>query len=147
MLETFLCALCGTEHPITNRTVFHGQALCRSCFETETCICDRCGERIWREDDCGDATHFLCHDCEDHYYDHCTGCGCLVDRDDLHFLDEDGIDGYCASCYEQRIRDVGVHPYHYKPEPVFHGVGRRYFGVELEIDDGGEDKENALEPV
>ena len=36
-----------------------------------------------------------------------------------------------------------IHDYYYKPEPIFYGEGNRYFGVELEIDDGGEDNTNA----
>lgn len=145
MLETFTCSHCGNERPFAERTIFAGQELCRACCGSETCVCDRCGERIWREDDCGDATRFLCQNCMDRYYDRCTGCGCLVDRDDLHFLDEDDTDGYCLSCYEQRIREAGIHPHHYKPEPVFHGSGHRYLGVELEVDGGGENNENAFQ--
>lgn len=145
MEETFICAQCGNRRPLSERIHFDGQELCRSCYDSETSVCDRCGERIWREDDCGDATHILCQDCEDRYYSHCTNCGCLVDRDDLHFLNEDDIEGYCASCYEQRVRDAGIHPYHYKPEPVFHGSGPRYLGVELEVDGGGESDDNAFQ--
>ncbi len=145
MPETFICAQCGNRRPVTERTIFDGQELCPSCYDSETVLCDRCGERIWRENDCGDAARSLCHDCVDRYYDHCTACDCLVDRDDLHYLDEDSIDGYCESCYEQRIRDGSVRSYCYKPEPVFHGDGRRYFGVELEVDGGGENNENAFQ--
>ena len=36
------------------------------------------------------------------------------------------------------IENSPIHDYYFKPRPVFYGDGPRYFGVELEIDDGGE---------
>lgn len=36
-----------------------------------------------------------------------------------------------------------IEDYYYKPEPLFRGDGSRYFGVELEIDEAGEDSDNA----
>ena len=36
-----------------------------------------------------------------------------------------------------------IHSYDYRPEAIFYGDGPRYFGVELEIDSGGEDDDNA----
>ena len=37
-----------------------------------------------------------------------------------------------------------IHEYSYVPDNlIFHGKGNRYFGVELEIDDGGTDNDNA----
>jgi hypothetical protein len=42
---------------------------------------------------------------------------------------------YCDDCYHEYAADV--HQYDYQPEPVFHGTGTtRFYGVELEIDDG-----------
>lgn len=36
-----------------------------------------------------------------------------------------------------------IHNYDYRPETIFYGDGPRYFGVELEIDKGGEIGSNA----
>ena len=36
--------------------------------------------------------------------------------------------------------DEIIHDYYYKPEPIFYGDGPRYLGVELELDDGGENE-------
>ena len=36
-----------------------------------------------------------------------------------------------------------IEDYSYKPTPIFYGDGKRYFGVELEVDDGGKDNDNA----
>lgn len=47
------------------------------------------------------------------------------------------------SCHCRRMDQRTIHDYYYKPEPIFYGNGKRYFGVELEIDDGGESQSNA----
>jgi len=38
---------------------------------------------------------------------------------------------------------AAIHDYYYKPTPIFYGEGPRFFGVELEIDEAGEDNRNA----
>ncbi|HIU58419.1 MAG TPA: amidoligase family protein [Candidatus Ornithomonoglobus merdipullorum] len=38
-----------------------------------------------------------------------------------------------------------IHDYYHKPEPGFFGDGKLYMGIELEIDDAGEDEEHAGE--
>lgn len=49
----------------------------------------------------------------------------------------DNDDPYCADCCST-IENSPIHDYYFKPYPIFYGDGPRYFGVELEIDDGGE---------
>ena len=49
---------------------------------------------------------------------------------------------YCDRCYEER-QNSSIHEYNYKPEPIFYGESKRYFGVELEIDEGGKNSDNA----
>ena len=44
--------------------------------------------------------------------------------------------------YEER-QNSSIHEYNYKPEPIFYGDSKRYFGVELEIDEGGKNGDNA----
>lgn len=143
MAETSLCSTCGLRHPIGDCITFRGQALCRSCYEERTVTCDRCGERIWLEDDCGDETHTLCQDCEERHYAHCADCGRLVQTERLLYLNAEDDVGYCENCYNHHAGENGVREYHYKPVPIFYGDGTRYFGVELEIDGGGESHENA----
>ena len=143
MNETFICTHCGREYPIEDQYVFDGQELCRDCYGTETCVCDQCGERIWLVDDCGDIHHTLCQDCVDRYYERCADCGCLVGLDQLQYLEDGDDEGYCSTCFDRHLQENGVHSYCYKPEPIFYGDGPRYFGVELEIDGGGENHENA----
>lgn len=137
MLEHFVCPICGEELPLADSVDFDGQQLCRNCCEEQTAACDHCGKRIWRDDDCGDDAHILCRGCEEQYYERCADCGRLVESGDLRYPD-DADDGYCESCYSRRHEAAGVQSYSYKPEPIFYGCGPRYFGVELEIDGGGE---------
>ena len=143
MAETFICALCGREHPIEGRTVFDGKSLCPTCLEEHTCVCDRCGDRIWVSDSHSDGSTTVCNDCFDRHYDTCAGCGRIFPYDDLYYSDDDS-DGYCAECYQRRQEERGgVQSYYYKPDPIFYGSGPRFLGVELEIDDGGESDRNA----
>lgn len=44
-----------------------------------------------------------------------------------------------------RLFESSIKTYCYKPDPIFYGSGSFYMGVELEIDDGGEDNANADE--
>ena len=44
----------------------------------------------------------------------------------------------CDACYHRYTVSGGIESYYYKPQPIFYGTGPRYFGVELEIDEGGE---------
>ena len=45
--------------------------------------------------------------------------------------------------YYEKIHTI--RNYSYKPEPIFYGNGKRFLGVELEIDRGGKDPDNAQE--
>lgn len=44
---------------------------------------------------------------------------------------------YCDECYRE-IQESTIRPYNYKPEPIFYGSGDLFYGIELEIDKGGE---------
>lgn len=144
--ETFTCALCHQEHPITDRHLFDGTELCGSCFDSETAVCVCCGERIWTEDAESDAHIVLCQTCYDRYYTRCSRCGDLLNYDDAYYTDDDDDTEYpyCYSCIDY-VRNPRRHiqSYSYKPAPIFYGNGKRYFGVELELDDGGECNSNA----
>ena len=51
----------------------------------------------------------------------------------------------CGSCYSRMEQDNAIQDYYYKPIPQFFGVGPRFLGVELEIDEAGESDHNAWE--
>lgn len=147
MTETFLCSVCGEFHPLEDCREFDDQELCARCLEEETVICRECGARIWRDNNAGtDATH-LCQRCYESYYFNCTRCGALFHMDNAHYSgdDPDDEEPLCCACYERLERNHTIQNYYYKPAPIFYGSGPRYFGIELEIDSGGESNVNAEE--
>ena len=150
--KTFVCACCGEEHPITERTVVENQPLCRDCAAKRTVICDNCGKLILRRHAVCDENRSLCHDCYRQYYSHCEDCGRLLPNYAAYYLTEDGEEyAYCEYCYEERMHN-SIRDYYYKPSPIFYEVNElprkkentvRYFGVELEIDGAGENRNYA----
>ena len=110
--------------------------LCETRLSELTAVCDRCGERIWSDDNEGDSNTTLCQDCYDNYYHRCADCDRLIQGDDTYYADDDSNISYCGDCIEQHRG--GIQSYYYKPTPIFYGEGTRYLGVELEIDNGGE---------
>lgn len=145
MTETFLCSVCGEAHPLEDRREFENQELCVRCLEEETVICHECGSRIWRDDDAGTDTTHLCQRCYESYYFNCSRCGELLHMDDAHYSgnDPENEDPLCNACHERLDRSRTIQNYYYKPEPIFYGDGSRYFGVELEVDEGGESNSSA----
>ena len=143
MEEKRVCDICGREHPISELKEFDGVLLCESCWNSETIVCEQCGKRIWLDDNEGDSETPLCSRCYDRYYTTCADCGRTIHQNDAYFEDEDDYTARCYSCHCRHTDHRVIHDYYYKPEPIFYGEGNRYFGVELEIDDGGEDNTNA----
>lgn len=138
--ETFVCTSCGEEFPLSQRLEFDDQELCPHCLSEETVICSVCGERMWNDENAGNDDRPLCQPCYDRYYTSCIRCGALLREEDARYAedDEDEEEPLCESCYARTARIKTIQDYYYKPEPVFYGNGNRFFGVELEIDDGGE---------
>ena len=141
-----VCAVCGREHLREEMYDFDGALLCEDCLNERTVVCEHCGERIWEEDDAGDEHISLCRSCYDRYYTRCDRCGRVLLEDDAYYLDDDDDTPFCSSCrsYVEEQQEA-IHSYYYKPEPIFCGEGPRYFGIELEIDEGGESHSNARE--
>lgn len=74
----------------------------------------------------------------------CENCDAIIPYSDAYTIS--GRDGcFCEDCYDDLRPAQVIHEYSYKPDPIFHGTGPRYFGVELELDEAGEDNENAQE--
>ena len=145
MMETFTCDNCGASFPVSERREFCGEFFCPACLEDETLLCSRCGSRIWPDDNAGTDDTPLCQDCYDRHYTCCERCGTLLPVSEVYSeSDEDDAPVLCYSCFQRIADEKGtIHDYYYKPEPVFYGHGPRFFGVELEIDEGGEDMQNA----
>ena len=145
-----VCSCCGATIETDDYYTFDGNILCDDCYHSETVVCEHCGDRIWADDNAGTDSMPLCNSCYDDYYTTCECCGRIIyrdyanydDDDDYAYCDDDDDYAYCDRCYEER-QNSSIHEYNYKPDPIFYGDSKRYFGVELEIDEGGKNGDNA----
>ncbi len=133
-----ICTRCGSAIPTDEETYHQDDVLCPSCAECYTDICSHCGERFWNHHNVGTNNFPLCQDCYDAHYHTCDDCGAILHHDDCCYIDDDDDTPYCSHCVDEHRISCSIQSYYYRPEPVFHGVGKRFFGVELEIDNGGE---------
>ena len=141
MKEKQICSECGKVLAEDEVYEFDDHILCEDCWDEKTVVCDCCSRRVWREDSEKDGQIIICTRCYENHYTTCEDCGRYIRYDDA--LYEDGSDyPYCQSCYA-RLKRKPIKPYSYKPEPIFYGSGNFYMGVELEVDGGGEDSQNA----
>ncbi|MBQ8121949.1 MAG: amidoligase family protein [Ruminococcus sp.] len=143
MENKLYCAHCGALIDTDDYEEVGGEIVCSDCYENNTVTCDRCGSTIWLDNVYGDEYTSLCIHCYNNYYTRCSCCDTLLHEDDAYHLD--GYD-YCSECYHDEVdKNRIIHDYGYKPEPIFYGDSKRYFGVELEIDQAGKDSDNADE--
>lgn len=142
--EKVICSVCGCVIMDETINTIDGKTMCEHCFNEQTTTCDHCGKRILREDAMGDSHYTLCQHCYDYSYTACERCGRLIHNDDAYYEDNDDDYPYCYECYE-RLGESSIKNYNFKPEPIFYGSGNLFYGVELEIDKGGEDFSNAQE--
>lgn len=142
MENTFVCSRCGEEFSNEDCIVMNEELLCLDCADEHTIVCRVCGERLWQEDNAGDEDIPLCQYCRDRYYLSCTSCGRLIHEDDAYYMEND--EPLCYNCHGQE-QERTIQNYYYKPSPIFYGSGNRFFGVELEVDEGGEDSSSARE--
>ncbi|MDR0917131.1 MAG: amidoligase family protein [Oscillospiraceae bacterium] len=140
MTETYTCARCGESLHDDDTHYFDDEAVCLACLDEDTILCDHCGDRIWRDDSRGDENLTVCEGCYEDHYTTCEGCSGVFGNDEV-WCDDDSDDYLCEDCHNKRGRSINS--YSYKPYPIFYGDGERYFGVELEIDHGGENSNNA----
>ena len=141
MEEKIYCTRCGEELSRDEAILYEDEWYCEECLDEFTYVCDRCGRRIDRRDAITDSSTTLCYDCYCEYYNRCDNCGRLIRSGYGYYDDDDEETLYCEECYHKSQKII--HSYSYKPYPIFHGDGNRYFGVELEVDDGGKDTDNA----
>lgn len=139
-MSDMICEHCGCVLEPSTEHEFRDGFYCEECFEEMTVVCDHCGQRILRDQNEGDDRICLCPSCYANYYVACDRCGRLILYDDALYESDDDDTPYCSSCFH---RSYYIHPYSYKPDPIFHGSSNRYFGVELEVDDGGESERSA----
>ena len=142
MEEKIRCSVCGANLNEETAMEFEGNVYCDNCLSENTVVCADCNERIWREDAEGEEDLVLCRRCYDYNYTSCEDCGRLLHNDDAYYDDDESDYPYCHACYQRRMH-YAIKNYNYKPETIFYGDGNLFYGVELEIDKGGEYNENA----
>lgn len=136
--EKTYCSHCGELIDTDDYELINGSIVCSDCVEMHTVVCDHCNERIFISASIQDDDISLCQSCYDEYYHTCENCGRIIHSNSTNWR---GDYPYCDSCYDDFSDEI--EEYSYKPEPIFYGKGKRFFGVELEIDCGGKDDDNA----
>ena len=120
----------------------HGYYYCPDCADEHLLYCEECGEYYQRDNMIFDAFgRYMCQDCFEYYYYICDDCGGFVHHTCVHWNDDTP---YCDECYQDNSY---IHEYNYKPDPIFHGKGNRFLGVELEVDSGGYNQNVAREVI
>lgn len=134
------CAQCGAEH---HRDVTHthdGDNYCPRCRYERFRLCNHC-DTIYPETEMEhDGMRYLCDACYEENYSRCCECNSFVFNEDVRYYRDRP---YCPSHYPRRniIRN-----YSHKPVPNFWGEPENpneFFGIELEIDGGGERDDHA----
>lgn len=137
------CVHCGQMCSKEEIYYVDDEVYCERCANRSTFICEECGERFPLDANFGDADIPLCercYNCGDYYV--CSECGHVITSNEAYSFTNDES-SYCRDCYEQRRNQRTIQEYTYKPVPIFYGEGPRFFGVELELDDGGNNELNA----
>lgn len=125
-----------------------GYYVCESCFNASYTTCDHCHNNYHNSVMTVVSGYSYCPHCYSDNFMECPCCGEVTACDDFVFNDDFG-DYLCPSCNEER-KDRTILPYHSDLRPsleFFHSPvefpNPLYFGVELEVDEGGEDHDNA----
>lgn len=144
MKETeIICDRCGCVILDEESIAVDDDLLCQECHDRYCTSCDHCGRNVYLEDAVSDDYTALCTGCYNEHYTRCDDCNIIIAEADAYELH--GYD-YCRNCYNERCEDDEgeyIHEYGYKPAPIFYGDGKRFMGVELEIDKGGKSSTNA----
>lgn len=116
------CERCDSwEYANNSRYVRGNNIWCESCAEEYAYWCESCDELV----DCDDPQYHIsdldtywCSRCCENYAQWCEDC-------DEYYRDD------CNDCVSNTRL---VHDYSYKPDPVFYGNDKLYFGLELEME-------------
>ncbi len=154
--------------------MYDDEFYCDDCLDSHFEVCNKCGKYVHNDDvtydyydnayclDCADDLHecdycgysFICYDvilhndeciCDNCFNDYtiCSDCKEIIPLEDANYENTYyGEEAFCNDCYNKRC---SIHDYSYKPEPYFCGKGRRFLGIELEVDSGGCNHDNARE--
>ena len=136
--ETRYCDCCGSELEEDEGVWVNDELVCQDCFDENYVVCDQCDDAVWHDDAVEDGNTTLCQSCFDAYYSRCECCGTILHHNFINWRHELP---YCEPCFDDFVDEI--EQYSYKPEPIFYGEGTLFMGVELEVDEGGKDDDNA----
>ena len=141
------CSCC--EKKITEEAIVmqNDEILCKECLDKkldneEIVKCECCGEYVYHDD----STHIynldeiVCNTCYDEDYRECRCCGEIHHVDDLMWSEDYG-DWYCPGCYPNSSFDE-LYNNMVPTEP-----NKRYFGMELEVENFGSYDYNISEQI
>ncbi len=118
LAESRTCSECGIQRSYGIRTVQSGARVCNPCRTQNYTSCPTCD--TWNQN--GTPCPYCPPDCTSVTY----GCSC----------------GYCR---RNATNGRQVQYWNYKPDPIFHGNGPLYLGMELEIGIDGEREEESAD--
>ena len=136
--ETRYCDCCGSELDSDEGTWVNDDLLCDSCVDEHCITCACCGESVWQNQAVEDEDTSLCQECFDEHYYRCECCDRIIYHINTNWRNNQT---YCNFCFDELADEI--EEYSYKPEAVFFGDGSLFMGVELEVDEGGKDNDNA----
>jgi hypothetical protein len=106
-VETFICSCCGDEFVCSEHSesyVIRSERLCEGCWESETSLCEMCGEYGWLDD----MTYIeelngqVCDYCRNEHCTTCPNCESLVVADDMVYV-TDTSEYWCDGCSNDLI--------------------------------------------
>lgn len=131
------CEHCGELVDIDDlRETVDGGYVCDNCYFEDYTYCDICHRAVQLTELVNANGYDACQNCFDEYYTRCYNCGDVIEIDNAYDINGES---YCAEYYDGMTE--AIHQYSYKPYPVFYGDGTKlYYGLELEIDNGDDDR-------
>lgn len=133
------CAHCENYFSSTN-TIGNGDELCDDCHDSETTRCECCETWFYSSEITSLYLYYgeyidVCSSCQNNYV-YCPDCGNYCHEDEAVTVNGTR---YCPDCAENHEEHDGtIHPYNFRPHFKMFGRSKLRFGVELEIDGGGE---------
>ena len=79
-----------------------GKYVCEECFEENYVVCDKCGERIHKDDAHLYNDEIYCDGCYDSKFDECYECGTTYKKTEMNLINDEY---YCDDCYEEKFAD------------------------------------------
>lgn len=121
--------------------------VCEDCLDAHYTRCHSCGEFFQTGDTTSIGEYDYCPDCRDEHFSRCDGCGDYIPNADAYY-DDDSEETLCPECYRDREHVILAYHSNRRPDVEFFKTSSDlpnplYFGVELEVDNGGEDHDNA----